>query len=360
MKLLGLLFLAMLCATALAQETKPAQTPSLEDLVARIARADGPEAEEAVQALIARTIRPVAEAFGDLQARPLAERRRLLDALGSLSGALRFEVYARTLPSEDRRLLEQCRASHPRLVTMLLHDNADIRRAALQQIPLRPDEPESILIAAALQDWDYEIRDAAWELAARLEDDVIRRALLRQLEQVVRDAKSGDLRPNEVAYLIVWADEARRAINLLGKMAATEAGPAVIEAVETYGRPPTLREFWVGDALGVLGRFGDERAVPTLLRFLESGEVHGVVRLEEDTVRQTVGDVALLALVRIYGLDAAALGFQAHAETGEPAGLADDEARRTAVRQFLIWHEKNATRPAAEREPLAPRSGNGK
>jgi hypothetical protein len=335
----------------------PSTQPSLTPLIDKIARGTPDDAAAATDELVRQIVNPVAAAVKSLEQRPPAEQRRLLEALGRLGAALRVRLYRADLPPQDAQLFDESLAHDHELVENLFDDDPRRRLAALYQIPLEPGSAAGVLVTSRLFDWDAVVVEAALKTAGRLGDDpATTRGLARFVEaaaQLVCSGRSGV--PAEEAA--AWTDFTRSAIRLLGEARDKSSVPAILEAIRCFNRPPQRTLFYVAEALEVLGKIGDERAVPLLLEHLEDREQHTVRALGPGKLlKVNVGDAALLALARIYGLSPDELGFVS-APNGVPAtGFVDERSRRSALRAFTLWYKANGERPPEERTPLTTQS----
>jgi hypothetical protein len=347
--------LLVVTAGAAADQT-PATQPDLKPLIEKIARGTPDEAAAATDELVRAIVQPVAAAVRSLEQRPPAEQRRLLEALGRVGAELRIRLYRADLPPEDAQLFDKFAARDHDLVERLFDDDPRRRLAALYQIPLEPGSAAGVLVTSKLFDWDAVVVEAALKTAARFEDDpVTARGLARFVESttyLVCSSRSG--LPAEEA--MAWTDFSRKAIHLLGEAHATSSVPTIMEAIRCFDRPPQRALFYVAEAFEALGKIGDERAVPLLIEYVQDREQHLVRSLGPGKLlKVTVGDAALLALARIYGLPPGELGFVS-APTGQAAiGFLDERTRRTALRDFMLWYKENGEKDVEERGTLATR-----
>jgi HEAT repeat protein len=147
-----------------------------------------------------------------------------------------------------------------------------------------------------------------------------------------------------------------RAARIIGRGHDPNAVPALLDALEYYGRPDNRSEIIeLGGLVGALGRLGDERAAPALVQLIRDDvPVRQVVRQGPavTVTVQTLGDLALLALTHIYKLDPAALGYEGGADLWEGGSFPSPAARARALRLFKDWYAANAEKPAAARQPL--------
>lgn len=353
----GLVLLTVLglAAPAVAEE-RQTFAARLSELVERIATGSASESEEATRELVLRVAEPLGEAIGRLDVRSPAAQQRVRDAVQRVFATVRSRVVRASLPAKDQELFDAFAERHPQLVERLFHDNPETRAAAVQQIPLVPNSGAGVLICAKIDDWDAAVVDAAFEVADRLRDGVVVRGLTRYVGQLIDALDSGVYGAGLPAYGIVFADFAHRSILILGRAGeeAREAAPVVMRAIEYFHDTPLERYFNTGNALDALGRMRDERAAALLLNMLNERETRRVGSTEErQKIRQFVGDMALISLARIYGIAFEDLGLVKVSAPREFWGFADDEARGAAQRAFLAWHERNAGKAAAQREPFA-------
>jgi hypothetical protein len=350
-----ILFLVAVTAATIVVPAAAAQPPpDLKPLLERIARSDGDDAADAADELIERIVGPLTEGLKGIEARPLQEQRRLLAALGRLTAVIKLRLYRGTLPPAEQKLFDAFAARNRELVESLFHDDPQRRLEALRQVPLEPGTAAGVLIVAKVEDWDAEVAEAALEAAASLKDDVVARGLTRSIAEAVTVIRSGQLGPvDQVAVAVVLGDRARQAARVAGDVGAKESVPVLLDALACFGRPPYRQRFVVADFLEALGKIGEERAAPALLEFLDDHEVQAVRAIGPgQLVQQTVGDAALLALARIYGVSPEKLGFFVEATPGGIIGFPNDQTRTAAVRAFGRWHKQNAGKPRGERAPL--------
>jgi hypothetical protein len=321
-------------------------------LVDEIARGDEQDAADAADELVDRLIGPVAAALGSLEARPAAEQLRIRKALARLSAVLRVRLTRADLPAEDRELFDTFAKRYPELVERLFADDWRRRLSALRQIPLEPRTGAGVLIAVKVNDPDEDVAVAALEIAAKLgksKDEGLVRGLARYVRGATATLKSGLYGPEDQDLAATVALFVSRAIKVLCAAEARASVPAIADALDTLGHSDYRVIFdTAGIALG-LGELRDERAADVLLKFVHDRQVHQNKALPgRRLLRQTIGDAALLGLLRIYGLEPKVFGF-VEAEGVPFLGFLDAEAREAAQRRFLRWHKENAGRPPGER-----------
>lgn len=344
---------AIWCATLVVTPSAAQEETELPRLIERIAHGDPDQAAEATDELVQHLVRPLTAALGAIEQRPPAEQRRLRAALRRVTAVLRLQLCRANLPLPERELFDEFARHHAELVEALFAEAPRHRLEALHQIPLEPNTGAGVLIITKINDWDPIVSAAALEAASLLNDDVVIRGLTRYIADVTAAARAGEYGPARQDYELVLADFTRRAILILGNAGARDSIPVIADAVRLFGRSPHRKYFQTGQALEALGQIGDERAVPLLLEFLNERDVHQMRSLAPGTLlRQTVGDAALLALARVYGLSPKGLGFQSSPAPDNIIGFTDEDARAAAVRAFGRWHKENAGLPRAQRSPL--------
>jgi len=349
--------IAVVASAAGPASVPPSTQPALSHLADQIARGTPDEAAAAADEFVRQIVEPVAAVLKNLEQRSQAEQRRVLQALQRVHAALRIRLYQANLPPEDAQLFDQVAAGNRDLLERLFDDDPRRRLAALYQIPLEPGSAAGVLVTSRLFDWDALVVEAALKIAARLGDDP---ATMRGLERFVDGASqavcgtTGALPADEAA---AWADFSNRAICLLGNSKARSSVPVIVEAIRCFGRPPYRTLFRVAETLDALGKIGDERAVPLLLECTTDTEQHAVRSLGAGSLlRVTVGDAALLALARIYGLPPDELGFVSAPGDHPVTGFLDERTRRNALRLFALWYKENGEKPPQERTPLIPQA----
>ena len=324
----------------------------LKRLVDQVARGDEVEAAAAGEQLVELITRPLVEAVGSLEARPIEEQVRLRRVLARVTGALRMRLFRTDLSPEDRKLFDTFAASYPELVERLFDGNFRVRRAAVQQIPLEPNTGAGLLIAAKVDDEDADVAATALEMAAALHDPVVARALTRYVRDATATVESGFYGPHQQDLARVVALIVARSAPVIADAGSTESVPAISEALRFFGRSKYWDHHHRALAVRALGKLGDRRAAPVLLDFLDDS-----TRLRWRTVEdgkrlvETVGDVALLNLLRIHELRPADFGLQVPAQDPSFAGFADDESRREGHHAFRIWYEQHARQAPAQTNP---------
>lgn len=346
--------LALFVSAAAPADDKDAE---LKRLVDKIARGDEVEAAAASERLIELVTAPLAEAIGSLDARPIEEQLRLRQALARLTGALRMRVFRIDLPPEDRQLFDGFRAAYPELTQRLFHDNYAVRMAAVLQIPLEPDTGAGVLVAGKVNDEDEDVAKAALKVAAKLHDAVVARGLTRYIRDATATIATGFYGPEQqdiarTVALFVW-----ESIRIVSDAGASRSAPVVIDALRFFGRSGYWDHYQRSEVLRALGKLGDRRAVPVLLDFLDDeSRLRWRTTEKQQRVSESVGDVALLSLLRIYALKPADFGLLVADPDEDSAGYADDQSRREGHRAFRIWHQQHADPPAAPPPPPSTQS----
>ena len=346
-----LLTLGILIPAATAQTTRPADLKKLFDEIARGAPQD---ATDATDELIEQFAAPLAAALADLERRPLAEQIRIAAAVQRLYANLQMRLFRNTLPEEDRRLFDSFAKQRPRVVEDIFHEDYEVRERAFESIPLEPGTAAGLLIATKVA-YEGEIPEQARRLAAELHDEVLIRTLIRILNEEMARIKGGFYGGGEPAFPVAATGAINQAIRLLNASDAKMAVPAVAEAVRFFPGSPYADVFDMHEAIATLGRMGDESVGDVLYKRIGDGDIYRSSPTRGGRLAvQTGGDVALIALVRIYGLSPADFGIELDGE-GQPAGFADEATRLAARRMFTEWYDENAKRPKADRKPPASR-----
>lgn len=345
---------AWLAAPAFAQTEATADLgPTLD----RIARGDEVESREAMQRLIRRTIDPIVEAIGPLEGRPPEEQVRLRLAVAKLAAELNYRVRRADLPAEERRLLDAFAASYEELIAQLFDSNYKVRMAAVGQIPLEPGSGAGVLIAMKVDDEDEDVAAAALDAALKLKDEVVARNLARYVRGVVEALRNGYFGRGQQEIALAVAHIASRACTVIGESGHAASAPVVIEALDYLRGTSYWQINEVEQAVLALGRLGDERAAPLLIELLSVDRLVRIAGSEgRPTIVQTLGDLSLLSLSRIYRIEPAAFGLTPSTPPGRDfAGYESPEKRAAGLAAFRAWHRENATLPAAERKPPASR-----
>jgi hypothetical protein len=342
--------LAFLCACGLSWAA-PDDSAELRKLLERVARADENDASEAADALIERVTGPIGAAIGATDWKTLDERVRVQMFVSRLSAALQVRAFRSGLTGEEAQRFDAFHKRHPQLVEQLWDPDPARRAAALGQIPLEPGTGAATLITAKINDNDPNVIEMALQLAGSLKDPALVSGLRQFLRDAVELSASGLARskPDVVLMLALYSS---RAIQVLGQHGASEALPEILTAVKAFaGLTDAATFFPLENVVPAIGRIGDESSAAHLLPFLEDSTVLKLHRTpSERLARQTVGDLVLLSLLRIYKLEPAAFGFAIVDEQGF-SGFESDDARREALRRFKVWRQENAGKPASERQP---------
>lgn len=307
-------------------------------LVQTIAAGNSADARDAQEQLIHLVVDDVATAAGAVTDRPAEQRMRVIRALQSLGAALRARVFAAGLSDEDRVLYESFAQRNDPLVRRAFADSVTERVAAVRQIPLTPESGAGVLLVGMLYDSDENVIAAALERVSEFDDSVVNRGLVRFMDDALdaldAEVYGGDTVEIEIA-LGAWIAECAE---LLAKRDFKTAVPAIVRAVE-YFHPRRDRAIWDPcPVLHALGRLGEERAAPLLLDLLDDDHRSMLRRVDDVTFEQRIGDAALYALLRIYGLDPHAYDFHVISEPRLIAGFVDDRARAAARARFHGWY----------------------
>jgi hypothetical protein len=328
----------------------------LRSLIERIAKGDEVESADATRQLTEQMVAPLVEAIGPLEARPAAEQVRIRRALTRISATLRVRLLRADLPEEDRRLLDEFVRSYDDLVLRLFDENYRVRAEAVGQIPLEPGSGAGVLICAKVNDEDEEVAVAALDAARKLRDPVVARGLRRYVEGATEAIRSGFYRPSQQELAMTVALFVKDAIVALGEARAADSVPTILDALRYFAGTPLWTPGHVGEVAVALGRIGDERAAPLLLELLKDESFLRRRTTEEGrAIVQTVGDLALLSLLRIYQLEAGSFGLHTLPGADDFAGFTSPGEREAARQAFHRWYEDNARRPAGERQPPASR-----
>lgn len=346
-------------ALAAAQTTGPAtgaaDADALRRLVDQIARGDEVQAADATEMLTERVLAPLVDALGSLEARPLSEQFRIDQALSRLTAKLHIRLYRADLEPPDREALDRVLSRSPELALRLFSDDPETRLAALYQIPLEPGSGAGVLMAARVLDSNADVAAAALALARRVKDPALARGLIRFVAKANAILQSDLLTPAQSDVAIVLTDFSRQAIVALADLQAREAVPTILESLRHNGRGPYRSVFETGATLNALNRLADESSAPTLLEFLDDNEIFRTRPMgPAGVIVETVGDAALICLLRIYGFEPAALGMKEINAEADFAGFDDPAARRAAQRRFRDWYEANASKPKGDRAALGP------
>jgi hypothetical protein len=226
--------------------------------------------------------------------------------------------------------------------------------AAVLQVPLEPNTGAGVVIAAKVNDEDEDVAVAALRAAGQLHDAVVARNLTRYIRDATTAIAAGFYGPEQqdiarTVALFVWESG-----KIIGSAGATESVPALCEALRFFGQSPYWDHYRRARLIQVLGELGDRQAASLLLEFLDDAATLRWHTTEDNKrVTQTVGDVALQSLLRLYELNPADFGLLTPLAGGQFAGYADEEARREGHRAFRIWHEQHARSQPAQNRPSA-------
>lgn len=339
----------VLGAMALPARLFATDAPDWKALVDAAARGEPQAADE----LIRTWVDPLAAAVRGADARPYAEQLRIAEALRRLTANLRMQIFVDTLPEADRALFERVRVRDAALLENLFHDDERLRLLAVERIPLEPDTGAGLLLAAKLRDWNAEVIEAALEKAKKLRDASVLRGLRDFSRDILEELRASPARIEDPYVALAYASFLDRAAAILATPAAKEDAALLREMLAIFAEP-AYRSFALNlrETLKGYAAIAEEADAATLVRFLAADDLRRLPDLPGETpLLQATGDLALLAMCRIYGIEPAALGLRGAAEGGE-LGFVDAETRGRAYRRFQLWYETNAKLPADQRQPL--------
>lgn len=358
----------LLALTQSSPPKPPAQDAETKALVEKIAKSEDLEGEEAAEKLLDRLISPISDAVGSVESRPLEQQLRLRRFLGRLSANLRFRLVRADLTPEDRKLLDEFARFNPQLVDQLFDDDPRRRKAALGQIPLEPGTGAGVLVVAKINDSDEDVCAEAFKAAASLGDAIVARGLARFVSDVVDALKSDVYGPGEQEQAMGLAALAGEAVKHLGDMHQADAVPAVCAAVAYFPKTryrtfflttPTGTRAEENDVVAALGKLGDPRGIGPLMGLIDDKEVWGWGNRGQPNgkvLTQTIGDSALLGILRILKRDPQEFGFVKNTEGGVAAGFHDDATRDESRRRIREWYRDHApefatSQPSASSKP---------
>jgi hypothetical protein len=344
---------AILALAAAANVRADDDQARLKRLVDTVARGDEVEAAAAGEQLVELITAPLVEAIGSLESRPVEEQVRLRAVLARVTGALRVRLFRMDLSPKDGKLFDTFAAAYPELVERLFDGNYLVRKAAVQQIPLEPNTGAGLLIAAKVNDEDSDVAEAALEMAAALHDPVVARCLTRYIRDATTTVESGFYGPHQQDLAFVVALIVAKSTLVVADAQSRESVPAVIDALRFFGRSTYWDSHYRSLAIRALGKLGDRRAAPVLLKFLDDpARLRWRSVPDNKRLNETVGDVALLGLLNIYGLPAEDFGLYVIAGEITFAGYSNEDDRREGHRAFRIWHQQHARQSAATQPAL--------
>ncbi len=353
-------------ATPPSQAARPdeAATPKrpsddeLAALLRRIAADDSVEARDATEELIDRLTRPLSQALDAYEPDNIAQRRRLEAALSRLTARIRGRLFRAALEAPERRLYDEFAELNAPLVDRLFDDDPRRRQAAVAQIPIEPGSGAGVLAVGKLFDSNEDVIVAAFDVVREFGDDpVVMRGLMRLITSTTEVLKGGHYDVNEpwlAEGMAVFAGEAAR---VLGERQYAPAAPVIADALTFYAGTPLRTFYFHGMAdlydrtepIDALVAIGDKRAVPALMGLLEDHEVSGKKPIGAGaSITRTVGDEALLALLKLYGLDKHEYGFVAGGDERNVIGFTDDKSRQLAVHKFREWRRRHANEAATQ------------
>jgi hypothetical protein len=338
-----------------AKSSREKRVAELRRLVDEVAKGDDDDATDAADRLVDAAVGPLAEAIGGLDRRSVVEQVRLRRVLARVNAALRVRLFRADLPPADAKLFDAFAAKYADLVIRLFDDDSRRRHAAIAQIPLEPGTGAGVLIVGKINDWDDDVADAALRAAAALHDDIVARGLTHYIIDGTAAIRSNFYGPKDQNLAQAVVVIVSKAIQVLPKTGTHTDLKAVADAAEYLGHSANAEVFDVPAVLAALGELQDEAVANVLMGFLDNDRLAQTRSLGPGKlVRQTVGDRALLSLLRVYKLSAADLAVIIPPEHEEQAGFMDIALRDAAHRSFRVWYQQNADKPAAQRSALTP------
>ena len=329
----------------------------LKPLIDKIARGDEVESAAASERLVELVTRPVVEAIGSLEERPIEEQLRLRRTLSRLTGAIRLRVYRLDLTPADRDLFDSFIKAYPELAERLFDGDWRIRKAAVRQIPLEPNTGVGLALAAKINDEDAEVAEVALEAASALHDAVIARALTRYVQDATRAMQAGLYEPQEWELALAVAIIVQRSIDVIAAAEYRPGAPTVAAAFQHFGRTKYWDQANRAAVLRALGRLKDPQTAPVLLEHLDDGSFLRWRAMNPDKrATETLGDVALAALLKIFERTPEEFGLYVTEEDQTFAGYPTDDERNAGHRAFRIWYERSAIRSGGDRTSSGPTS----
>jgi hypothetical protein len=154
------------------------------------------------------------------------------------------------------------------------------------------------------------------------------------------------------------AEIVHRCIRVASAIRPPNAAPVLVDALRTFVRIKQWDGAQRADVLRAIADLGDEQVAPALLEAMDSLQ-HAEFRAMQGgtTVVETVGDAALLALLKLYALRPEEFNLTTNPDWGAFAGFTDDKARQEGYRRFRIWYEQNGGKPKDQRQAPASKPG---
>lgn len=352
--------LGLICVAA---PPAPAQTDAdelqqarMERLIERITTGADSDARAATDKLIREMIDPVVAAIGSTADRPIEEQLRVRRAVARMHAALRIGLFRANLPAEDVALFDDFRRVYPELTDELFDIAFPVRMAALRRVPLEARTGAGLMIAARVDDEDETVANEAVELALKLADPVVARALARYLKDVMGAMRAGVYGPGDQDVALALALLAHNCVRVIGKSGDQAHTPLLLDAITFFNKSGLWNAMPRHETLEALGELRDPRAAPLLAGFAFSNRFVRMRRLDEEkSVTQKLGDVAMRATILSLGGDPAAFDFEPTTlADGFPAFLNDSE-REAARTKFRAWlTERGVAMDADAGEEAAP------
>lgn len=348
--LIGILVAAVLASAATAQD-QPRETDRLTRIVQRIVAGDEVDAEIAVEQYVTAVTRPIAEAIEKLdKTKDVTPRLRLQQLMQRLAAETRFAAFKADLAGRDRALVEAFARGYPELTRQLFDDNYRTRLAAIAQVPLEPNSGAGVLLAARVNDTDADVAVAALDAARQLADPVVARNIaefVRVVTGVMRDGFYGPSPEEQMLAKTVGKVLVLKALTVLEAAQQREHAPIVADAIDYFAQTKYWDKFDRATALWALQKIATRAQEPTFAKFIGDENIVELHRVDEQTrLTQFVGDIALLAILRLREQDPAAYGFVIPEDAPRKAGFAEPAQRSAAAQRVRALLASPATQPA--------------
>ena len=352
----------LLGATTLAA----AAQPSTEDLIKAIL--DGKDADgELTAEVVDRTLGPLLDVIERHEPKNFAELRELDNLLMRYRAELRLRLIRIGLPEADRKLLDAYMITNPEQVTALLAAPVGQRIRTLNELPLTRDSAIGVLLVALIEDDELTIVDRAIERTRDLHDAVVARNLTRKLGDWLDRAEDDSYRPEEQPYRLLYLQFANKAADILRLCGSAGSAEVLRRGLKLQlDTPLPMGYSGIVSFIQALGELRDAKSIDLLREALQNDTTHwnGFVEKTNNAVpgaepervliSQQVGDVALMALLRIYGLSTEGLELvYRDKDDWTSAGFAKREHAARAIKVFEAWYAANAQREPDQREPLS-------
>lgn len=347
-------FIALCLAVGPMTAAGLSQTASTDDdqikrLLERIARGQGVEATDAADELIARITRPLDTALDAFDAETVDRQRRVQQALSRLTARIRARLYRSGLPADERALLDRFAQLNQPLIDQLFADAPKQRIEAIGRIPVEVGTGAGVAAMTGMYDHDENVVAAAFVACREYAgDESVGKGVTRFIDQAIAAHKAGHFVDAEHAATVVI--HVGEAVSVLGELKYAPGAPAAARAVRQYATSRFSSIFFIGLAnvvdrsfpIEALGKIGDSRAAPVLIDLLAENRITGNRSLGGGRLlERTLGDEALMALLRIFELDPRDYGFIITSDARKIAGFVDDKNRQKARNKFKAWYRQH-------------------